>query len=49
MIVSESKLVFFEYGLDPVEKDYSKGMFPFQFKDIGSSFNYLGFILKPNN
>lgn len=49
MLVRESKSIFLKHGLDPIEKYQIKGMFPFHFKDIESSFKYLVFFLKTNN
>lgn len=49
MVVSESKSVFFAFGLELDEKEKIQGMFPFQFKEIDTRFMYLGFFFKSNN
>ena len=41
--------ILFEFDLESNFQDQIKSLFPFQFKELGCGFKYMGFWLKLNN
>lgn len=49
MLISETKSSFLVSGVESHVLDNIKTLFLFEFKNLDSSFKYLGYVLKPNN